>query len=81
MRARTDSILVAGSIGPLGVMIEPIGALGTEEAEELFARQASVLADAGADLLILETFVDVGGAEGRHPRRAYELRPCRSSPA
>jgi methionine synthase / methylenetetrahydrofolate reductase(NADPH) len=50
---RTDSTLVAGSIGPLGVNIAPIGPLGIEEAEEFFARQASVLADAGADLLIL----------------------------
>ena len=56
---RSDSTLVAGSIGPLGVNIAPIGPLGIEEAEELFARQASVLAAAGADLLILETFVDV----------------------
>jgi methionine synthase / methylenetetrahydrofolate reductase(NADPH) len=57
---RTESVFVAGSMGPLGVMLEPIGAMGTAEAEELFARQASVLSAAGADLLILETFVDVG---------------------
>ena len=54
---RTDTVLVAGSMGPLGAMLEPIGAMSTDEAEELFARQASVLSAAGADLLILETFV------------------------
>jgi homocysteine S-methyltransferase len=72
---RGDSVLVAGSIGPLGVMIEPIGALATEEAEELFARQASVLSDAGADLLILETFVDVGELKAaiRGVRRSGDL--------
>jgi homocysteine S-methyltransferase len=54
-----DSVYVAGSIGPLGVKIEPLGAMSAVEAEELFTRHASILADAGADLIILETFVDV----------------------
>jgi homocysteine S-methyltransferase len=57
---RTESTLVAGSIGPLGVMIEPIGPMPIGEAEDLFARQAAVLCAAGADLIILETFMDVG---------------------
>ena len=56
---RSESTLVAGSIGPLGVMIEPLGALSTRDAEQLFARQAALLAEAGADLITLETFVDV----------------------
>jgi methionine synthase / methylenetetrahydrofolate reductase(NADPH) len=54
-----DSVYVAGSIGPLGVKIEPLGAMSAAEAEGLFTRHASILADAGADLIILETFVDV----------------------
>jgi methionine synthase / methylenetetrahydrofolate reductase(NADPH) len=54
-----DSVYVAGSIGPLGVKIEPLGAMGTAEAEDLFRRHAAILAGAGADLVILETFVDV----------------------
>jgi homocysteine S-methyltransferase len=54
-----DSVYVAGSIGPLGVKIEPLGAMSAAEAEELFTRHASILAGAGADLIILETFVDV----------------------
>ena len=72
---RTDSVLVAGSLGPLGVMLEPIGAMGTAEAEELFASQASVLSAAGADLLILETFVDVGELKAaiRGVRRSCDL--------
>jgi homocysteine S-methyltransferase len=46
-----------------------------EEAEELFARQASVLSEAGADLLILETFVDVGELKAaiRGVRRSSDL--------
>ena len=54
-----DSVYVAGSMGPLGVKIEPLGAMSAAEAEELFMRHASILAGAGADLIILETFVDV----------------------
>jgi len=46
---------VAGSIGPLGVRLEPLGKLGLEEAREAFAEQISALAEAGADLLIIET--------------------------
>ncbi len=47
---------VAGSVGPLGVLLEPLGELAVAEAEELFRRQIAVLVEAGVDLLILETF-------------------------
>jgi homocysteine S-methyltransferase len=72
---RTDSVWIAGSIGPLGVRIEPLGALGTAEAEELFERQARHLAGSGADLIILETFVDITelAAALRAVRRACSL--------
>jgi homocysteine S-methyltransferase len=56
---RQDSVNVAGSIGPLGVSIEPLGRMSTTDAEDLFEKQAAALAAAGADLLILETFVDL----------------------
>ncbi len=46
---------VAGSIGPLGVRLEPLGKTGLDEAREAFAEQIRALADAGADLLIIET--------------------------
>lgn len=46
---------VAGSIGPLGVRLEPLGITGLEEARAAFAEQIRALADAGADLLIIET--------------------------
>jgi homocysteine S-methyltransferase len=51
-------VWIAGSIGPLGIRIEPWGAFSVEEAREVFREQAAVLADAGADCLILETFSD-----------------------
>jgi homocysteine S-methyltransferase len=48
--------LVAGSMGPLGVRIEPFGPTGRDEAREVFAEQAKALAEGGVDLLVLETF-------------------------
>jgi len=48
--------LVAGSVGPLGVRIEPLGKISRKEARDAFAEQIEVLATAGVDLLILETF-------------------------
>jgi homocysteine S-methyltransferase len=46
---------VAGSVGPLGVHLEPLGKTGLEEAREAFVEQISALAGAGADLLMIET--------------------------
>jgi homocysteine S-methyltransferase len=46
---------VAGSVGPLGVRLEPLGKTGLEEARAAFAEQIRALANAGADLLIIET--------------------------
>ncbi|HXE31570.1 MAG TPA: bifunctional homocysteine S-methyltransferase/methylenetetrahydrofolate reductase [Terriglobales bacterium] len=51
---------VAGAIGPLGVYLEPLGKISFAEAREAFAEQAAALAAAGADLLMLETFGQVG---------------------
>lgn len=47
---------VAGSIGPLGAHIEPLGPTSFAEARAVFAEQAETLLEAGVDLLILETF-------------------------
>jgi len=54
-----DGGWVAGSIGPLGVRIEPWGRTGVDEAEDAFAEQGSALLEGGVDLFILETFHDV----------------------
>jgi len=47
---------VAGSVGPLGVRIEPLGKIGRDEARVAFRQQIEVLADEGVDLILLETF-------------------------
>lgn len=57
--AAGDSVYVAGAIGPLGVRIEPLGPTSFTEAREIFREQAAALVNAGADLLILETFYDL----------------------
>jgi methionine synthase I (cobalamin-dependent)/5,10-methylenetetrahydrofolate reductase len=50
---------VAGSIGPLGIRIEPWGKTGVDEARQYFREQAVALAAGGVDLFILETFRDL----------------------
>lgn len=63
--AREGEVYIAGCIGPLGVKIEPLGALSNEEAVDYFKQQAQMLYEAGVDLFSLETFVDLN-----------ELRQC-----
>src|SRR3954470_19457815 len=58
-RAVQDRAYVAGSIGPLGVRIEPWGKTGVGEATDLFEEQVRALVDGGVDLFILETFRDL----------------------
>ena len=55
--AAGDDVYVAGSIGPLGVQMEPLGPLAREEAREMFARQIRALCAGGVDLFVLETFI------------------------
>jgi 5-methyltetrahydrofolate--homocysteine methyltransferase len=51
-----DDVLVAGSLGPTGQLVEPYGLLTREVCVEAYAEQAKALADGGVDLLVLETF-------------------------
>ncbi|MGA9116356.1 MAG: bifunctional homocysteine S-methyltransferase/methylenetetrahydrofolate reductase [Bacteroidota bacterium] len=50
------SALVAGSVGPLGIQIEPLGKLSYDEARDAFREQVEGLLEGGVDLVILETF-------------------------
>jgi homocysteine S-methyltransferase len=49
-------VLVAASIGPLGMRIEPLGKTAREEARESFHQQIAALTEGGVDLIMLETF-------------------------
>ena len=53
---KAASVLVAGSIGPLGLRIEPLGKTSREEARASFREQISALVAGGVDVLMLETF-------------------------
>ncbi len=52
-------VLVAGDVGPLGVRIAPFGRVQPEQARAAFAEQIRALAEAGADLIVIETFSDL----------------------
>jgi 5-methyltetrahydrofolate--homocysteine methyltransferase len=57
--AAGDSAYVAASIGPTGRFVEPVGDLPFDRMAAIFREQAKALIDAGADLLTLETFLDI----------------------
>jgi len=57
--AKSFDAYVAGSVGPLGVRIEPLGKIGLDEAHASFLEQIKALAEGGVNLLILETFGNV----------------------
>jgi 5-methyltetrahydrofolate--homocysteine methyltransferase len=53
------SVLVAGSMGPTGQLLKPLGPLEEQVAQEAFAAQAQALAEGGVDLLLIETQFDL----------------------
>lgn len=57
------SLFIAGDVGPLGKRLQPDGPLSHAETREAFREQVSVLWEAGADLLLFETFVHVAELE------------------
>lgn len=52
---KSFDLWVAGSVGPLGVRIEPLGKTSLDEAREAFRQQIAALKEGGVHLLILET--------------------------
>jgi len=54
--AKSFDVWVAGSVGPLGTRIEPLGKTSFQEARDGFREQIQALAEGGVDLIILETF-------------------------
>jgi homocysteine S-methyltransferase len=61
--AAPDGVWVAGSVGPLGVVLAPIGRVTATEARAAFAEQISALVDAGVDLVVIETMPSVHEVE------------------
>jgi methionine synthase I (cobalamin-dependent)/5,10-methylenetetrahydrofolate reductase len=54
--AKSFDVWVAGSVGPLGTRIEPLGKTSFQEARDSFREQIQALVEGGVDLVILETF-------------------------
>ncbi len=57
------TVLVAGSMGPSGELLEPMGNMSVAACEAAFAEQASGLAAGGADVLWIETMSDLDEVE------------------
>ncbi len=55
----TETVYVAGDIGPLGVRLAPFGRVQIEAARAAFAEQVRALAAGGVDLILIETIADL----------------------
>lgn len=53
--AAASSVVVAGSVGPTGALFAPLGPMTHSEAVDVFAEQMDALAEAGCDVLWIET--------------------------
>ncbi|MDO5327606.1 MAG: homocysteine S-methyltransferase family protein [Clostridia bacterium] len=57
--ARETGAKTALDVGPIGELLEPMGALTFEEAYDVFAEMMEAGAAAGADLIVIETMTDL----------------------
>ncbi len=57
--ASFKDVLIGGDVGPLGVRLAPFGRVTLEQAREAFREQIQALADAGVDLIVIETMSDL----------------------
>lgn len=57
------NVLVAGSLGPTGEMMQPFGTLSEDEVFEIYQQQARILIAGGVDLLVIETQFDLNEAQ------------------
>ena len=58
-KAAGSRAYVGASIGPTGQFVEPVGEVSFDEMKAAFREQAEALVTAGADLVTLETFLDI----------------------
>ncbi|HZY44106.1 MAG TPA: bifunctional homocysteine S-methyltransferase/methylenetetrahydrofolate reductase [Anaerolineae bacterium] len=68
------TVFVAGSVGPLGVRLAPLGRVNPADAQQAFKEQIAALNAAGVDLLIIETFSDLNEIE-QAIKAAREVNP------
>ncbi len=61
--AAGEEVLVLASMGPTGLLMEPMGELTYQQAVEYFAEQAAALAEGGVDGIHIETMSDLSEAK------------------
>ena len=73
--AAGQEAFVAGSIGPSGELMKPLGILSYPVAMEAFTEQAEALAEGGADAILVETMSDLNEAKAaiEGAKRATDL--------
>jgi len=59
----SSNCLIGASIGPLGVLIKPWGDFDTGEAFSAFKEQIEVVSSEGADIIVIETMMDINEAK------------------
>ncbi len=74
--AAGDRAYVAGDIGPLGQFLAPLGKITNEQAVEIFAEQAAALAEAGVDVLYIETMSDLNEVRAAVEGAREAVRHC-----
>jgi 5-methyltetrahydrofolate--homocysteine methyltransferase len=57
LAAAGNRAVVAGSVGPLGALLEPYGELSVTKAEEIFEEQISALIAGGINFILIETMI------------------------
>ncbi len=57
--SRKGDVYIAGSMGPTGQLLLPLGELSESEMEDIYYAQAAALASSGADMLWIETQMDL----------------------
>lgn len=59
-RVARGKALVAASIGPTGKLLQPLGDVSFDDLFQVFGQQIRACADAGADIISIETMTDIG---------------------
>ena len=62
-KASSGKAYVAVSVGPTGRFVEPVGDLTFDEALDIYAEQGRAIAKGGADLVMIETMMDIKEAK------------------
>lgn len=72
--SRHPGTYVMGDIGPTGDLMEPMGTLTAEGAQEIFTEQIRGLVDGGVDAILIETMSDLSEVEAA-VNAAHQLAP------